>query len=307
MACPLCGSSRRRELARVRDEEYGTSDKLYLYVECLDCLLVYLPHPPLSRLKKIYPPRYYSARPGEALGLLQRIKGALDARFFRRLLSRLPGKRLRVLDVGGGTGWMATAMRRADARVAESAVVDLDPGMRAAAEAQGHRFHASRIENFKSGRRFDLIALFNLIEHVADPGRVLRQLRKSLAPRGLLVVKTPNTDSLDRRLFESTYWGGYHAPRHWALFNRENFTRLAKECGLELAGFSYTQGAPQWTPSLMALGSRLRRAAPPRPSDTPMFEKPLAKLLLGLSAGFDFLRLPFSKTSQMFIILKRAA
>ena len=307
MGCPLCGSLRRRDLARVRDEEYGTSDKRYLYVECRDCRLVYLPHPPLSQLKKIYPPNYYSARPAEALGLLQRVKGALELRFFRRLLSRVPGKRLRVLDVGGGTGWMATAMRRADARVVESAVVDLDPGMRTAAQAQGHRFYASRIEGFKSPLRFDLIALFNLIEHVADPGRVLRQLRKSLAPQGLLVVKTPNTDTIDRRLFESTYWGGYHAPRHWVLFNRENFTRLAADCGLEVAGFSYTQGAPQWTPSLMALFSRLRGARPPLPSDRPMFEKPLAKLLLGLSAGFDFLRLPFFKTAQMFIILRRAA
>jgi hypothetical protein len=140
---------------------------------------------------------------------------------------------------------------------------------------------------------------------VADPARVLTQLRKSLSPQGLLLIKTPNTDSWDRRLFESSYWGGYHAPRHWVLFNRENFTRLAQACGLEVAAFSYTQGAPQWTPSLMAWLIRHKLAAPVS-AEKPMFERPLAKLLLGLSAGFDFMRLPFAKTAQMFVILKRA-
>lgn len=302
MACPLCGDSRTRHLASVRDEEYVTSDRLYTYVECPGCLLIYLPKAPVKQLKQIYPPNYYSAKPDEALGLLQRIKAALEARFLRRFLSGIPGMRLRVLDVGGGTGWMASAMRQADARVAESAVVDLDEGMRAAAEKAGHKFFASGIEAFKPKGRYDAIVLINLIEHVADPAKMLRKLKACLSPQGLLLVKTPNTDTLDRRLFESSYWGGYHAPRHWVLFNQNNFSQLAEACGLEVADFSYTQGAPQWTPSLMALLSRMGLLKVTR--ETPMFEMPLAKLLLALTAAFDFLRLPFAPTAQMFITLR---
>ena len=41
-------------------------------------------------------------------------------------------------------------------------------------------------------RRFDVILATELIEHVEDPGRLLRSLTKHLAPGGRLLVTTPN-------------------------------------------------------------------------------------------------------------------
>ncbi len=300
--CPLCGSVEVRVLAVVRDEEYATSNAAYTYVECLACRAVYLPLPPTKSLKQIYPPNYYSAQPGKTLGLLQRVKSALEGRYFRKLLARVPGGSLEILDVGGGTGWMASAMRQADPRVKGSTVLDLDPGMRAAALAHGHAFVCKRIEDFRSRKTYDFISLLNLIEHVADPRRVLKSLRASLKPGGFLLIKTPNTDSLDRHLFESSYWGGYHAPRHWVLFDRKNFAHLAQECGFEIESFSYTQGAPQWAASLMALLARWAwvKVRPERP----MFEQPLSKFFMALGAAFDMLRGPWAKTDQMFFVLK---
>jgi 2-polyprenyl-3-methyl-5-hydroxy-6-metoxy-1,4-benzoquinol methylase len=302
-SCPLCRSRRFRELACVGDEEYATPGGPYLYRECLACLAVYLFDPPWRELSRIYPPNYYSVAPGKSLGILQSLKLRMESRFLKKLLGGIPGESLRVLDAGGGSGWMATAMRHADTRISQSFVLDLDECKRAPAEAAGHRFIKGRIESIGRSRRYHFICLINLIEHLKDPRKVLKALGACLSPGGLILVKTPNSDSLGRRLFEGGYWGGYHAPRHFVLFNRENFAALAASCGLEMAGFQYTQGAPQWAGSILSLLRRrgLIRVSPQRP----MFEHPLAMPLMALSAAFDFARAPFgAKTEQMFIVLK---
>jgi hypothetical protein len=41
------------------------------------------------------------------------------------------------------------------------------------------------------------------------------------------VIVTDNTDALDFKIFKGGYWGGYHFPRHWNLFNRKSLTKLA--------------------------------------------------------------------------------
>ena len=42
---------------------------------------------------------------------------------------------------------------------------------------------------------FDLVTCFEVIEHVPDPGAVLGELRRVLAPGGVLAISSPNADS----------------------------------------------------------------------------------------------------------------
>ena len=134
-ACPACGSSSTRVVARARDTEYCTSDEVYSYAECAPCATLFLLSPPVGELHRIYPPTYYSYQDdGGDTSWLQSVKGWLDARMFRRLIEQLPGERLRVLDVGGGSGWLLTQVRQVSSRVAETHEVDIDPGAQTAAE-----------------------------------------------------------------------------------------------------------------------------------------------------------------------------
>ncbi len=301
--CGACGSRSTALHATVRDVEYFTSDADFSYVRCADCGAVTLANPPVDQLSKIYPPNYYSFQAaGKTLG--SRVKDALDRRLFRSCLRQLPERPLAVMDVGGGTGLQLDLIRSLDRRIAQTTVVDLDSQARAIAEAKGHSYFHGRIEDYAPTTRFDLILALNLIEHVANPFEVLAKIKDCLTPEGMVIIKTPNIDSLDARWFRQRNWGGFHCPRHWVLFNRESFLAVAARAGLAPHQFKYTQGAPFWTISVMA--ALHKRGWVRIDAARPSFMHPLYRLLLILFAGFDFLRSPFAKTSQMFCILRRA-
>ena len=303
-ACPVCGATEHVLFAEARDTEYCTSDEAYPYLRCTACESVFLPDPPVDRLHKIYPPNYYSYSNEGQHRFLEGVKRRLDGRLFRSLLRRVPGDRLRVLDVGGGWGWLLSAVREVSPRVAETHEVEIDEGARARAEASGHIFHCTRVERFETDLHFDLILMLNLIEHVEDPAGVLSVMARLLAPGGLILIKTPNTDTLDCRLFRHRNWGGFHCPRHFVLFTMSGLEALARRVGLAVATATYTQGGPQWAASV--LGWLAMRGFISITADRPMYRHPLYGPTMAVGAGFDFLRRPFARTAQMFVTLQRA-
>ena len=301
--CPVCGGSQASVFARARDIEYYTSDKQYIYVRCGNCSSVYLESPPADRLDEIYPANYYSYEASQrSKSILDRIKAFLDARLFRKLLRLIPNDNLRVLDVGRGSGWLLTLIRAVSQRVRSTHEVDIQERARAAAESAGHVYHCCRIEEFSSTESFDLILLLNLIEHVVDPAAVLVAMRRRLSPHGLILIKTPNVDSLDCRLFRNHNWGGFHCPRHFVLFNRQSIVNLGQRCGLRVQKIISTQGAPQWAASILGwLGLKgwVRISA-----DRPLFKNRLYPYLCGLFAVLDLVRSPFMPTAQMFVVFR---
>jgi len=301
--CLASGSLSSEAWAEVWDAEYLTTADRFQQRRCLECGALFIDPVPVHRLAEIYPPNYYSFRSIGRRSLVQRIKDALDRRLFRKVLSRLAGDRLSVLDIGGGAGAQLDAVRACDGRVEFTQVVDFDTGAAAIASAKGHAVFCGRVEDFEADRVFNLILLLNLIEHVQSPPSVLEKLRSMLAPGGAILVKTPNYDSLDARLFRHRNWGGYHAPRHWVLFTRESFERLARRAGLRIQSFKYTQGAPFWSTSVLFMLARWGVVRVTR--QRPAVYHPLFPLLAGVAAGFDFVRAPFAKLSQMVIVLQR--
>jgi SAM-dependent methyltransferase len=302
-ACPACASANSLPYGRYRDEEYVTSTDSFDYWQCGACGTVYLYPLPVARLAEIYPSNYYSFRSGGMNPVLW-IKERLDAVYLRRVLRGITADELAVLDVGGGAGRMLDLVRSLDRRVRFTQVVDLDPAAGEAARAAGHTYECRRIEEFASPRRFHLVLMLNLIEHVAAPREVLANIASFLAPRGLIVVKTPNLDATDARIFRPSYWAGLHVPRHWTVFTRESFDRMLGRTGLEVRRFDYTQGAPFWAASVLAAWRRRGWASisPQRP----VVYHPMFAPLSAIFAAIDLARAPWARTSQMRLLLGSA-
>ena len=299
--CPICRQSRASRYAIARDIEYFTSPEDFTFYRCDDCDVLFLDPMPADRLDEIYPKNYYSFHVDVDRSLAQRIKRFLDERTFAALTRGVEGSSLAALDVGGGSGWLLNDLKRADPRVKETAVVDIDPRAESIAHANGHAYHLTTFEKFETDNRFDIILMLNLIEHVTDPMAVLRKAKQLLRPGGRIWIKTPNFDAFDARLFKNRSWGGYHTPRHFVLFTKDSLVRHCESAGLRVTHCSYTQGAPFWTVSII---NELRNLGLCSVSaGRPSIEHPLTPLFHISFAALDFLRMPFAKTSQVNIHL----
>jgi len=300
--CLACGSADLTLWAKAEDVEYRTLPDTFEYLRCAQCQTLSINPVPVEKLSQIYPSNYYSFR-GKSGSLTARVKEQLDRRFFRRLLATLPGSQLSALDVGGGAGQQLDTLRAADSRVNRTMVVDIDAGAKALALSAGHGFVQGRIEDAAIPGAFDVILLLNLIEHVSAPAEVLRKVRALLTPSGIVVVQTPNYESLDARLFRHRNWGGYHCPRHWAIFTRGGFQSLAGNAGLATRQWRFTQGAPFWAVS--ALWAMTRMGLTDVTRDRPAWQHPLYNSLTAAFAAFDFARGVFWPLSQMVFVLGR--
>lgn len=55
-------------------------------------------------------------------------------------------------------------------------------------------------EDFKSNKKFDLIIMGFILEHVDDPIKILKYFKKFLMPEGYIYVAVPNAEVMSRRL-----------------------------------------------------------------------------------------------------------
>jgi len=283
-----------------KDYEYFSVEDEFIYFGCAGCGTIFIHPVPVEDLKKIYPSNYYSFV-NKPKNSVVRLKEWLDKRFFKKILKQLQAQPIHVLDVGGGTGWMPDVLKKTNQRIGLIQIVDIDNKAKKIAEEKGHAYFEGTIESFTTENRFQLILMLNLIEHVANPLAVLQKAESLLAPGGIIVIKTPNTISWDARLYKKSYWGGLHCPRHWTIFSEKSFRILLQSTQLKIKKLQYTQGAPFWAFSIISALYRKRivRISAQKPIIFHWLFAPLSAVF----AVFDFVRKPFAKTSQMFIVL----
>jgi SAM-dependent methyltransferase len=99
----------------------------------------------------------------------------------------------RVLDVGCGGGNMAKAIKR---ERPDLVVYGVDTSRNAiasaSANAEGVEFRVGTAERlpFEAGY-FNAVTMFDVLEHLEDPGRVLAEIARVLAPGGLFHIAVP--------------------------------------------------------------------------------------------------------------------
>jgi SAM-dependent methyltransferase len=233
--CNCCGGNRSAPFAAGRDYEYDTSDTWVTAVRCLDCGLVYLnPRPAAAALPTIYPDNYYAYDfTGSMPAMVRWVKDRVDAMKVRLYLRLLPGSG-RILDVGCGDGRILDMLRRHGRADWDLWGVEFSDSAAAHARRAGYTVVVGRFEDVElEPASLDLMIMNQLIEHVDDPRAMIAKARAALRPGGHLIIETPNIDSLDARLFRRRYWGGYHFPRHFTLFDARTLAATVRAGGLD--------------------------------------------------------------------------
>jgi 2-polyprenyl-6-hydroxyphenyl methylase/3-demethylubiquinone-9 3-methyltransferase len=113
----------------------------------------------------------------------------LSVVFDELLPHRLVG--LRALDLGSGTGWFSEKASRLGASVTSLDIsTSLAKITRDRAQSSAVAADALRLP-FASGS-FDLVVSSEMLEHLARPEKAIAEAARVLAPRGMLVITTPN-------------------------------------------------------------------------------------------------------------------
>ena len=119
------------------------------------------------------------------------------ARFARDPQAPRPFEGLRLLDIGCGGGLLSEPMTRLG-----FAVTGVDASERNIGTARAHADEGGLVIDYRCATAeslldvgespFDLVLNMEVIEHVADPGRFLRDTARLVAPGGAMVVATLN-------------------------------------------------------------------------------------------------------------------
>jgi SAM-dependent methyltransferase len=174
-------------------------------------------------MDRYYPPAYR--------GYSGLTKAALQALYRGRVRSWVNGSTEpgEVLEVGCGPGFMLDALRRRGWRV--MGVERTDAMASHAREELGLDVIAGDVEDVPSDRSFDLIVLFQVLEHMTAPHETLAACAARLKPHGRLIVAVPNVGSWQAR-FGGPYWVHLDAPRHLFHFTPSGLRRQFERAGL---------------------------------------------------------------------------
>lgn len=125
------------------------------------------------------------------------IRDKAAVRFGRPLRGASPFEGLRLLDIGCGGGLLAEPMARLGFEVTglDAAAKNIGVASTHAAESGLEiTYRNATVEELlaQGAEPFDLVLNMEVVEHVADPGRFLRDSSKLVRPGGMMVVATLN-------------------------------------------------------------------------------------------------------------------
>jgi len=229
-SCPFCGCSSAALYARKKER---------VIFRCGNCEGGFVhPVPTLGECMRFYDSEYGNGRYCHRLGEEAQ---ALKERTFRSRWEVMKGyfpSAGKVLDVGCSSGAFLKVMESEGWDVYG---IDIsEESSKVARKKWGERIKVMSLDEplFSPNPPFpvfDLITLFDVLEHSPDPGALLKGVRRLLKPGGLLTVTTHNFSSPVRKLMGRS-WSYLDPVEHLSYFSPKALKSL-----LNSSGFSITE------------------------------------------------------------------
>jgi 2-polyprenyl-3-methyl-5-hydroxy-6-metoxy-1,4-benzoquinol methylase len=229
--CNLCGANRTRLVYRKFDLDIS---------RCRQCGLVYAGPQRLTREETWarYNPNYFRDEYLPALGVVgDRFDlAAFDGRYARMLQVIRPYRQLgTLLEVGCGAGFFLKAAERDGWRV--SGLEVMQAGVEFARRQLGLEVRSAAVEDADlPADSYDIIAMFDVIEHLSDPHCTLERIRTLLRPGGWLIITTPNFEALSRRWLGKP-WAVLSPAEHLYYFSQDTLGAMLRKAGYGVVWF----------------------------------------------------------------------
>src|SRR5262245_55759586 len=270
LACLLCGS---KERAVVHEKPP------FRIVRCGRCSLVYtLPRLAPAAIEAMYQTDYWKSDAAKDFGYTDYLADEpLYVKTFTmrgRWIARHRPPPGRALDVGCAAGFALTALQRLGYDV-QGVEISREMVEVARRRLGAERVHHGTLDGLAASGAlrgpFDLITLFDVVEHVEDPIALLAAAKRLLAPGGIVVLETQNVRSAFARLL-GVRWTHYKFQEHLYHFDPATVRTLLAKAGFEVVACTPRRGGKH-----VSLGFLIERAGRVHPLLSKLL-KPLAPL-----------------------------
>lgn len=220
MKCLICKNYNLKKL-------FNYKKHFYIY-KCQNCSCFFLqPQPVFEDLRSIYSKKYFQA--WELKSAAEMKKATFKLRLNSIKKHKPTGK---ILDIGCATGFFLEQAQQEGYDVYGVEISDY------AAKKAKQKFGDNRIFNSNFDKadipidNFDIITMSDLLEHVKNPNKLFNKCYKILKPGGIIMIMTPDTDSLSARIMRKK-WSQYKL-EHLFYFNLKSIKFLAKKYNLKI-------------------------------------------------------------------------
>ncbi len=219
--CPVCTSNTPTFMF---NKEGGT------YVKCSSCNMVYL-NPVLTdeELTKFYQSNH---------SVQSEIVETDDDDFYVKIYNKgldsiqeVQHKSVSILDVGCSSGFFLDQARM---RSFDTYGIELNAAEYQQAKAKGHLVYDQLLESIHFEKKFDVISMWDVFEHLKDGNFYLAKMKDLLSEQGVIFLQIPSSDSLAAKILQEDC-NMFDGLEHVNLYGANTITKLAHKCGLEVA------------------------------------------------------------------------
>lgn len=142
-------------------------------------------------------------------------------------LERLTDSRS-LLDLGCSNGAFLQAIRL---RGWDGEGMELEHSSAQYARSMGFKVYETVLE--ESGipdASYDVVTLWQVVEHLPEPGLLLKEIHRVLKPGGICAISTPNIASIAFRMLDYR-WDAVSPPEHIHLFTPRGLNKIVEQAG----------------------------------------------------------------------------
>jgi len=245
--CRVCGATDHAFKVRKSTETYTSN-----WVTCGGCSVERIyPYPAEAELAAYYNDRYLEKKCTGSVSHLLRFSPEYRPTVFNEYAQSVADAGLtaanilnsKILDFGCADGIFLDWLRSQGVNQDQLHGIDISEQMVEIARQKGHRAVSVEAQAEFSGEKFDLVTLWDVLEHLSNPVKTLRNLTNFLKPGGHVLLQTPRIGLLSDALGES--FEHYLPVEHIHLFPRETLINCMISTGYRITkAMSFGANAP---------------------------------------------------------------
>lgn len=229
--CPSCSNNKNHQLLK--------KDGFFI-VQCKKCSLIFV-NPILNKQK--YIEAYKSQEYQEVMKSLgekshkYRVErfGRERANFLKNYFTK---KKLNILDIGCSTGFFLEACKDMGW---DCEGLELNPSAVNFGRNRDLKIYQKELYNFKTKKKYDVITMFDVLEHLTNPKKIILAAKKLLKKNGYIYVYVPNWNCASRILMTEKNCHFIWPTHHLTYFSPQTLENFFKKMNFKMINWE-TQG-----------------------------------------------------------------